>query len=253
MRRFSFPRIKNRLLRFKLKKRPLNRFAQMNLHALDHLNIRHPANNFNYVVLAIKTTGSDLTHDRILSIGAVRIIHSRIYLDQVFNQFVDSECDLPPEANKVHSIVPDMVKNAPGGKVLIDDFLQFIGDSILVAHRATFDLHFLNRMMMAKHGFALQNLVLDTHPLYTDYLMPTIYKPSKQSSTPNIQDASEVETESNYFTLDTLTNMLGIQVYQQNTALGDALATAMIFQRILSKVEKKGEGKLEDLVKIGWI
>ena len=253
MRRFAFARIKNRLLRLKLKLRPLNRFAQMNLRALDHLDIRHPASNYNYVVFAIKTTGPDLTHDRILSIGAVRIIHGRIYLGQIFNQFVDPEGDFPPEANKIHGIVPDMVKNAPEGKVVIDDFLQFIGDGILVTHRATFDLHFLNRMMAAKHGFALQNLALDTLPLCTDYLIPTIYKPSKQASTPNIQDTLEAETESNYFSLDTLTNLLGIQVYQQNTALGHALATAMIFQRILSKVEKKGEGRLEDLVKIGWL
>lgn len=253
MRRFSVARIKNRLLRLKLKMRPVNRFAQMNLRALDHLDIRHPVSNYNYVVLAIKTTGPDLTHDRIVSIGAVRIIHSRIYLEQIFNQFVDPKRDVPSEANKVHGTISDMVKDAPGAKVVIDDFLRFIGDGILVAHRAAFDLYFLNRMMAARHGFVLQNLVLDTLPLCTDYLMPTIYKPTEQTSTPNIQDTVEAETQSNYFSLDTLTNLLGIQVYQQNTALGDALATAMIFQRILSKVEKEGEGKLEDLVKIGWL
>ena len=53
--------------------------------------------------------------------------------------------------------------------------MQYLGSGILVAHNAAFDLHFLNRLMREHHGFALQNLVIDTpfyFPLLARYSFP---------------------------------------------------------------------------------
>jgi len=41
---------------------------------------------------------------------------------------------------------------------------------------------------------------------------------------------------------------LGIEIHERHTAKGDALATAMIFQRILAEVEKTGPGRLRNLL-----
>lgn len=77
----------------------------------------------------------------------------RIHLGDFFNQLVIPERSIPPEAITVHGIVPGMVRDAPSGPEAIDIFMEYLGDDILVAHHAAFDLNFLNRLMLAISDF----------------------------------------------------------------------------------------------------
>lgn len=253
MLRLRMARLKNRFLRFRLKNRELSPAARLNLCARDQLDARRPARDYTYVVLDLETTGLDKAHDRIVSMGAFRIKDRKIWLGHMFNRLVNPKRDIPPEAIKIHGIVPDMVQDAPGAMAVLDEFLEFIGNSIIVAHHAAFDLHFINRLMMAKYGFAIQNLVLDTHPLSQRQLMPKTYLAAIRLQEELDYNAMDPVIPQNYFGLDAITSQLGIKVYQRHSAIGDALAAAMIFQRILFKIEKNGKGTLASLIKNGGV
>ena len=249
--RLRIAQLKNRLLRLRLHRRPLSPSARKNLRARDHISLHRMAREYTYVVLDLETTGLDKVQDRIVSIGAVRIKAGRICIGQFFNQFVNPKMKIPAESIKVHGIVPGMVASAPGGKKVIDDFLDYIDNSILIAHHAAFDIHFLNRLMLARHGFPLQNLVLDTLPLCQHRLMSKSYIATQRRKKPLVDETLAIRQPHNYFGLDAITSQLGIHIYQRHTALGDALATAMIFQQVLSKTERAGNGKLLHLVRSG--
>ena len=167
-------RLKNRFMRFRLGNRPLHPVALKNLKALDSLDGSRPARSYSYVAVDLETTGLDLSQSRILSIGAVRIREGRIHMVRMFNQLVNPGMDIPPESITIHGIVPEMVKNAPSGPEVINLFLEYLGDDILMAHHAAFDLNFLNLLMLGCHGFYLQNLVIDTRLLYRHILLPQV-------------------------------------------------------------------------------
>lgn len=234
-------RVRNRWMRARLKGKQLHPLAQNNLTALDHLNPSRKARSCRYVVVDLETTGLNLTHDRVLSVGAVRILEGRIRLCDMFNELVNPGRDIPPTSVKIHGIVPADVANARPAWEIFDDFLAFLGVDIIVAHHATFDLHFLNRVMRQTHGFPLQNLVLDTVSMCRAIAFP----PHRYPYGINLNHTS--------YSLESVAKHFGIQIHERHTALGDALATAMIFQRILARLEKGGPGLLRTLIKVAAV
>lgn len=200
----------------------------------------------------METTGLDVKTDRVLSIGAFRIKSGRIRMGNMFNTLVNPERDIPSVAIKVHGIVPDMVKDAATVGEAIDEFLAFLGHDIMVAHHAAFDLAFINRMMSEHYGFKLQNMVVDTMPLCQQFVLPQFYTPMRRQKRLFVgQGVHDPMQKKGQHSLDHIANHLGIKIYKRHTAVGDALATAMIFQRVLSRMEKAGLGKLVHLANAG--
>jgi DNA polymerase-3 subunit epsilon len=210
-------RLRNRWIRARLKGKALKAAAQNNLTALDHLSLSDKARSFRYVVVDLETTGLDFRHDRVVSVGAFRVVEGRVCLGDMFNDLVNPGRDIPPTSIKIHGIVPDMVAEArPLGEVF-DDFLAFLGVDILVAHHAFFDLRFIDRIMKQNHGFPLQNLVLDTVSMCRAIAFPPHRYPYG------------INLENRRYSLDALAKHFGIEIQQRHTALGDALAAAMIY------------------------
>jgi DNA polymerase-3 subunit epsilon len=204
------------------------------------------------VVVDLETTGLEVKTDRVLSIGAFRIKSGRIRMGDMFNIFVNPERDIPSAAIKVHGIVPDMLKDAATAGEAMDEFLAFLGHDIMVAHYAAFDLAFINRMMSDRHGFKLQNLVVDTVPLCQQVILPQFYAIMRRYKRLSAGRFGHIPMQKNdQYSLDHIANHLGIQIYKRHTAVGDALAAAMIFQRVLSRMEKTGRGKLVHLANAG--
>ncbi len=248
---FLMARLQNRLLRLRLKNRPVTPVGRKNLRALDHLSLFQPARACSYVVVDLETTGFEVKTDKVLSIGAFRIKSGRISMGDMFNIFVNPERDIPPSTIKIHGIVPEMVKDAPTGGKAVDEFLTFLGHDIMVAHHAAFDLAFINRMMLEHHGFKLQNMVVDTVPLCRQVILPQFYAPLRRHKGLSAGRFGHIPMhENDQHSLDYIAGHLGIQIYNRHTAVGDALAAAMIFQRALSKLEKTGRGKLVHLANI---
>lgn len=228
------PILWNKILKLRLARKQLPPMARANLQALDHLQWFALARDYRYVVVDLETTGLDPTKDRVVSVGAFRIVNGRIRLGEIFSELVNPGRDIPAESIKVHAIVPDQIKDARPAWEVFDDFLEYLGHDILVAHYACFDLHFINWVMRERYGFRLQNLVIDTVLMCRTALIEP--------------DPYGVRVGAKRCSLDSLAEKYGISVPERHTAIGDALATALIFQRLLPELERAGWRTLKDLV-----
>ncbi len=96
------------------------------------------------IVLDTETTGLDpFQGHRLVEIGCVEILN-RIPSGQSFHYYVNPERDVPAEAQAIHGISTDQLKDKPLFAEIADELIAFIGDAPLVAHNAMFDLGFLN-------------------------------------------------------------------------------------------------------------
>jgi DNA polymerase III epsilon subunit-like protein len=131
-----------------------------------------------------------------------------------------------------------MVDDAPSFAEVFEKFLGYLGTDILVGYHVRFDLNFLNIYMRQNHGFPIQNLVLDAKSICRKVCYPMHLRSYAKRCGSN-QD------------LDAVARRFGIEIQKRHTAVGDALATAEIFQRILVTMEKAGAGRLKNLLPIG--
>ena len=125
-----------------------------------------------YIVFDIETTGFSSIRDRIIEIGAVKVVNGRI-VDR-FSTFVNPQRPIPFEITNLTSITDEMVMDSPAIDVILPQFLEFIGDGVLVAHNAGFDVGFIEQNC--------RNLGLNDHFVYLDtvalarVLLPTLSK-----------------------------------------------------------------------------
>lgn len=96
------------------------------------------------IVLDTETTGLDPAEGhRIVEIGAVELV-GHIATGNTYHQYINPLRDMPAEAERVHGLGSDFLKDFPPFEHIIDGFLTFIADSQLIIHNAAFDLRFLN-------------------------------------------------------------------------------------------------------------
>ena len=229
-------RLANRLLRLRLRGRGLPPLAAANLAALDRLDPAAPAAAVTYVVSDLETTGLDPLSDRVVAVGAVRVRQGRVVLGERFHELVNPGRSIPAEAVKVHGITPDMIAQARPAPQVFADYLAFLGDGVLVAHYAAFDLHFINRTMRSLYGFALQNLVLDTVKMCRAVVLPS--------------DPYGIARHRTRCSLEALAQRFGLPQEGRHTALGDALLTALILQRMLARLASVGSGSLREVLRV---
>ena len=114
------------------------------------------------MVFDTETTGLRPSEgDEIISIAAVRCCRSEIEEADAFSRLVDPGRPIPRASVRFHGITDDMISGeSPIGEVL-PAFRAYVGDAVLVAHNADFDMTFL-RLKEAETGIAFANVVLDT-------------------------------------------------------------------------------------------
>ncbi len=111
------------------------------------------------VVFDIETTGLSKNDCKITEIGAVKIKDGEI-IDR-YNTFVNPQCPIPEEIQKLTSITDEMVADARTIDVVLPEFLSFVGDDLLIAHNADFDTGFI-RVAAQQCGIEFNNPYLDT-------------------------------------------------------------------------------------------
>ena len=174
-----------------------------------------------YVVFDIETTGFDPFNDKIIEIGAVKMKGKEI-IDE-FSEFVNPKIPIPEEIVKLTSITDEMVKDAPDIKTILPRFLEFCGDSTVVAHNAKFDVGFIKQKSIDQN-LEFSPSVVDTLPL-----------------------ARALLTNEKKFGLANLTKYFGIILESHHRAIDDARATAEVFQKFFNMIITKGILTLKDI------
>ena len=98
-----------------------------------------------FVVFDLETTGFSAIRDKIIEIGAVKVENGEI--TDRFSAFVNPKIPIPFEITRLTSITDQMVLDAPDIETVLPQFLEFVGDAVLVAHNASFDVGFLEQNM----------------------------------------------------------------------------------------------------------
>lgn len=100
------------------------------------------------IVFDTETTGLDpATGDRMVELGCIEMIN-RVATGRNFHGYFNPERSMPPEAEAVHGLSAAFLSDKPLFTERAQELLDFIGDSPLVAHNATFDFGFLNAELM---------------------------------------------------------------------------------------------------------
>ena len=95
------------------------------------------------IVLDTETTGLDpFDGHRVVEIGCVELLN-RIPTGASFHRYLNPERDMPEGAFKVHGLSADFLKDKPLFVDVVEEFIEFIADSVLIAHNASFDYGFL--------------------------------------------------------------------------------------------------------------
>lgn len=185
-----------------------------------------------FVVFDTETTGLNLKNDRILSIGALKIKGKTIEVSKVFERYIN-QSTFNPETVAIHGIIRNDLNPDTTEEAAVVEFLEYIGNSVLVAHHIAFDVGMINKVLYRMGLPKLKNKTLDTMLLY---------RASRINS-------NLIDKERNY-SLDELAENLNISLKDRHTAAGDAFITAIAFLKIVSRVSNQKNGRLKDLIKL---
>jgi DNA polymerase III subunit epsilon len=184
-----------------------------------------------FVVLDTETTGFDYVNDRILCIGAIVLQNNSISIPESFEVFVQQEHYNETSA-KIHGILKECVLDRPNEFEALQQFLNFLGDAIIIAHHTIFDITMINKALERNGLPVLKNKTLDTATLYKKTIL-----------------ISNLIERKDTYSLDELADKFDISKKDRHTALGDAYITAIAFLKILSKLRAEKEITLKQLFK----
>ncbi len=140
------------------------------------------------VFFDLETTGGNPSNSKIIEIAAIK--YSRGQEIARFETLVNPKRRIPRVVQEITNISQDMVKAAPTIEEVIDDFVDFLGDSVLVAHGALNDYSFVKQSCHEYVNRPFTNYYLCTH-LIVSNLLPDL--PSKTLSGTARHFGSEVE------------------------------------------------------------
>ncbi len=179
----------------------------------------------SFVVFDIETTGFSPINNRIIEIGAVKVVNGQI--TERFSTFVNPEVPIPFEIEKLTSINDSMVMEADTIEVILPQFLSFVGDAVLVAHNASFDVSFIQENAKRQK--------IPTDFTYVD----------------TVAVARVLLTNQAKYTLDAVAKTLGISLENHHRAVDDAECTAEIFVKFIAMLKKDGVETLDALNELG--
>lgn len=170
----------------------------------------------DYVVFDLETTGSKSPPGRIIEIGAYRVAGGALAGE--FHSLINPEMAIPPFITGLTRINDAMVSNAPVFADVANDLLEFIGDSVLVAHNSGFDMRFLN------------------HEIGRIYPEMRIANPCLCT----VQLSRRLVPETANHKLKTVADFYNIDLTNHHRASADAFATAHIFLNLLTRLHDGG-------------
>ena len=182
-----------------------------------------------FCVVDLETTGGSNQFDAITEIGAVKYRGG----EEIgrFATLVNPLCSIPPFITVLTGITDTMVATAPTIDEVLDAFIEFVGDSVLVAHNARFDIGFLNASLVRHGRDRLANRVLDTVGL------------ARRLVGGDVDNCK----------LATLAASLGFANQPSHRAINDVLATGDLLHHLIERAAGFGVFDLDDFAAIGKI
>src|SRR5699024_2423047 len=167
-----------------------------------------------YVVFDVETTGLSPVYDTIIELAGVKMYQGEI-IDR-FERFANPHQALSDTIIRITGITDDMLVDAPEVGDVLEEFHEWVGDSVLVAHNATFDIGFLNQGYEKIDYPKVANSVIDPLEL-----------------------ARFVFPHMGNHRLNTLCKHINVELVQHHRAVYDAEATAYLFWHLIEQLSEQ--------------
>ncbi|MGP9643895.1 exonuclease domain-containing protein [Halomonas sp. AOP30-A1-24] len=175
------------------------------------------------VIFDTETTGLELRRgDTVISLGACRIVNGRLLASDVFDHYVNPHKPIPAASTAIHGITDSDVNEAPRLEQVLPHFRDYIGEAVLLAHNASFDM-----LAISQKGVLFDMPVLDT-----------------------LLISRALDEGLDGHDLDSLVKRYGLTLPPglRHTALGDARVTGELWLALLPRLEARGITTLEQLL-----
>ncbi len=192
-------------------------------HTQEHVGLAKPIRDTVFTVIDLEMTGMEPSRTGIIEIGAARVHDGRVV--EEYQQLVNPGSKLPPFIVGLTGIDDAMLADAPPITEVWSAFRDFVGDTVLVAHNAAFDISCLNRTSLLLTGRTLDNHQLCTLKL-ARLLLPDLGKRG----------------------LDALAGHFGIPQSDRHRALGDVRVTVEVLFRLVEILGERNVDRLDQLL-----
>ncbi|MEO1436426.1 MAG: exonuclease domain-containing protein [Bacteroidota bacterium] len=194
------------------------------------ISARSLIRDLSFTVLDTETTGLNLKKDRILSIAAVKVKQFELHTDKRLLAYVNCADYQPGKSVEIHGILNKHLRKGKTEKELLHQLLPYLGTDIIVGHHIGFDITMLNKACLREYGAKLLNRTLDTAALAKKYDPASFYYDKGKAGN-----------------LDELCKKFKIPLGKRHTAEGDTYITALLFLKLIGRLEQKGKKRLMDL------
>jgi DNA polymerase-3 subunit epsilon len=193
--------------------------------SFDQLGV--PLADVTFCVLDLETTGGDRWADQITEVGAVKVRAGECL--GTFQTLVNPGRAIPPQISVLTGLTDSLVAPAPSIGAVLPSLMSFIGDSVLVAHNASFDVAFVRAALERTE-----------RPAWTPTIVDTVHLARRlvRDEVPNCK-------------LSTLASRLRLDHQPSHRALDDALATTDLLHLLIERAAGLGVLGLDDLVALG--
>ena len=180
---------------------------------MPNINSNIPTTETDFAVLDFETTGVSGKKNRVIEIGIVHVKNLEIV--DSYQSFINPGMLVPYYITKITGITDADVQDAPYFEDVTSEVVDFIGDSVLVAHNLPFDYSFL------KHEF-----------IRADTFLP------KMESLCTLKLARKMYPELKSKSLGNLVKYFGIKHKDVHRALGDAMVTAKLLIKMITQLKE---------------
>lgn len=168
-----------------------------------------------YVVIDLETTGLSVENDEIIEFGAVRVLGQQVV--GTFQALVTISGELPRQVSDLTGLSnAELKEKGRDLRTVLSEFLDFVGDSLVVAHHGDFDYACLRAACQRYHLPLFANRLVDTLSMSKRY----------------------VDTVPNY-RLETMVQHFSIPVARLHRGVDDCLATMQLYEK-LNEIKQNG-------------
>ena len=176
-----------------------------------------PLMSLSAIIMDTETTGLDTAKDRVVQIGAIKMVLGKVLDDDPFDLLVNPGIPIPAMSSAIHHIMDEDVRTAPSFEASFCDYQSWAGTGLLVGYSIGFDIAIIKAEFSRLERNWTPPRSLDVRHLV-------------QIISPPLPDKS----------LETVATWLGLEIENRHNALGDAIATAQVYKALIPHLAKKG-------------